>query len=97
MMGSRRLIVGADYASRQIAKSSRKVKLNVITPPNNLWEWAGSGRRSDDGGGSVNTYVESNAAIASRLAPTVFLRGPPLAQLWLKCRPNKLLALPDER
>jgi hypothetical protein len=38
MMGSRRLIVGADYASRQIAKSSRKVKLNVITTPNNLWE-----------------------------------------------------------
>jgi hypothetical protein len=31
MSGSRLLFVGAEYASRKIAKSSRKVKLNVIT------------------------------------------------------------------
>ena len=33
MSGSRLLFVGAEYGSRKIAKSSRKVKLIVITAP----------------------------------------------------------------
>ena len=36
MSGSRLWFVGAEYGGRKIAKSSRKVQLNVITPHSDL-------------------------------------------------------------
>ncbi|MNO04947.1 hypothetical protein D3C81_2261490 [compost metagenome] len=38
----------------------------------NLWERACSGRRSDDEAATFNIFVDCQAAIASKLAPTVF-------------------------
>ncbi|EJM25734.1 hypothetical protein PMI22_00169 [Pseudomonas sp. GM21] len=46
---------------------------NLYVKTQNLWERACSGRRSDDGGITVDDDVECYGLIASSLAPTLIL------------------------
>lgn len=86
-MRSRRLIVGAEYGGRQIAKSSRKVKLIVITARAGVACLPLTSPSSD-----LNVDWRSAIRWTGKPVRRWFVGE----HLCLKCRPNLLPTLPDE-
>jgi hypothetical protein len=87
MMRSRRLVVGAEYGGRPIAKSSRKVKLIVIIAKAGVACLPPASPSSD-------LIVDWRSAIRWTGKPV--RRWFVGEHLCLKCRPNLLPTLPDE-